>query len=170
MVLVSGFVAAKVAGVKILQPLAALIPFVPCLLFAGEPPSAGDIAQCVQTTKIVFNHKVDRDPKILAKYYTPQFRALVEKGVASEAGEVPFLDADFLRLTQDVSPKISKVGPGTCKAGRISVPVALQYGPGESNTNTAVFERVGDRWMIGDLVSSFGSLRADLEKQFGIRR
>ena len=140
--------------------------FVPCNLFAGEAPTTTDIARCVKTTKIVFNHKDDRNPKILDKYYAPEFRRLIGKGVASEPGEAPFLDADFLRLTQDVFPKISQVGPGSVKDGRISVPVVLRYSPDIVNTNTSVFQRLGDRWMIGDLVSNFGSLRADLEQEF----
>lgn len=136
----------------------------------AEAPAADDIAQCVQTTKVVFNHKNDRDPKILKEYYAPQFRALIKKGVASPAGEAPFLDADFLRLTQDLLPEIAKVGPGTVQDGRISVPVLLRYPRGIVETSTAVFERVGQRWMICDLVSRHGSLATDLAKEFGTKQ
>ena len=135
---------------------------------AAEVPGADDIARCVQTTKIVFHHPSDRDAKMLDKYYEPKFRTLIKKGAVGAPGEAAFLDADFLRLTQDVFPKISKVGPGTWKDGCISVPVVLRYSPRESNTNTAVFQLFGDRWMICDLVNKdFGSLRANLEKEFG---
>lgn len=136
----------------------------------AETPAADDIAQCVQTTKVVFNHKNDRDPKILREYYAPQFRALIKKGAAGPAGEAPFLDADFLRLTQDLLPEIAKVGPGTVRDGHISVPVLLRYPRGVVETNTAVFERVGQRWMICDLVSRDGSLATDLANEFGTKK
>jgi len=149
--------------------LAILLALIPCVLAAGETPTEADIARCVKTTKAVFKRKDDRNPKILDRYYEPGFRELIKKGVASEPGQAPFLDAHFLRLTQDVLPKIGKVGPPSVKGERIRVPVVLRYSPGLSNTNTAVLERVGDRWMIRDLVSSFGSLRAELAKEFGRR-
>lgn len=52
-------------------------------LHAAEVPTADDIARCVETTKVVFNHKDYRDPKLLQRYYAPQFRALIKKVVAA---------------------------------------------------------------------------------------
>jgi hypothetical protein len=147
--------------------LAILLALIPCVLAAVETPTEADIARCVKTTKIVFKRKDDRNLRILDRYYAPEFRRLIGKGVASEPGQAPFLDSHFLRLTQDVLPKIAKVGPGSAKGERISVPVVLRYSPSIVNTNTAVFQHIGDRWMIGDLVSSFGSLRRELAKEFG---
>ena len=139
----------------------------PLCLRATEAPAPDDIAQCVETTEAVFQHGSDRDPRILKKYYTPEFRSLLRKGSASARGEAPFLDADFLRMTQDEIPRIVKIGPASAKDGRIRVPVVLRYSRGVERTNTAVFERSGRRWMICDLVSGTQSLRKDLEKEFG---
>ena len=139
----------------------------PVSLFASTIPTSDDFARCEKITKIVFKKKEDRDPKMLEKYYTPQFRALIVKGSASEDGMAPFLDADFLRLTQDAPPRIAKVGPATAKGGKIRVPVFLRYQGGAECINTAVFEQGGHGWLICDLVSAEQSLRKELEKEFG---
>jgi len=140
---------------------------VPACLRAADKPTPDDIAQCVETTEAVFRHGNDRDPRMLKKYYAPAFRDLLKKGSASPRGEAPFLDADFLRMTQDETPRIVKIGPAVAKDGRVRVPVVLRYAPGVDRTNTAVFERFGRKWLICDLVSGSGSLREELEKEFG---
>ena len=139
----------------------------PVCLRAADQPTPDDIAQCVETTEAVFKHGNDRDPRMLKKYYAPAPRDLLKKGSPSPRGEAPFLDADFLRMTQDEMPRIVKIGPATAKDGRVRVPVVLRYAPGVERTNTAVFERSGRKWMICDLVSDGQSLAAEPRKEFG---
>lgn len=138
------------------------------IAFASNGPTEADLKQCVKTTKIVFSRKSDREPKILDKYYEPGFRALIKKGGVGESGLAPFLDGDFLRLTQDTPPRIVKIGPAQPgKDGKVSVPVTMRYTPTTVRTNTAVFRMVEGRWMICDLVSDGESLAAELRKEFG---
>ena len=93
----------------------------PVCLRAAEAPAPDAIAKCVETTEAVFQHGSDRDPRILKKYYTPEFRSLLRKGSASARGEVAYLDADFLRMTQDEVPHVVKIGTASAKDGRRSL-------------------------------------------------
>lgn len=119
---------------------------------ASAVPQASDIAECESAVRSMWQ-SADVDP-----YAAEPMRSLWRKDLAMfMAGKDPGYGRNPVHETQDEAPEILTFGPGYAEAGRIVVPLTLQFrtypgNPTERPFNKSfIFTREGSSWKLQDI-------------------